>query len=166
MDIILDIRDPKGGGRAGGGGHRYKGGGGYHGGSGGSPIPWWAWMIIVFGSVWLIAYIFLAIHFFRKDRLNLDPNEPRPSGARQFARSSWRALRYMTGIQVFVWAYRKIRSKTDKGTKKVGGSFYKKIDEEERGAKSGSEQAVAPTPPAQLHEEPAPPPAYSNDNVR
>ncbi|KAF3070398.1 EF-hand superfamily Ca2+-modulated protein [Daldinia childiae] len=99
-----------------------------------------------------------------KDYTGVHSSERPRSGVRLFGRLTWKAFRYATGIQIFIWAFRKIRSKTDRDTKKVGGSFYRKIDEEERGMKSGNEQSAMP--PAQLRHEPVPPPAYSNVAAR
>ncbi|KAI1801453.1 hypothetical protein F4811DRAFT_534499 [Daldinia bambusicola] len=208
MDTLLGIRDPKGGGvgrrvvsSSSGGGYRYVGGG-YHGGSSGRSIPAWAYAVIVLGSVWLLAFIFLTSHWFRRERLNRNRNRNRDddgdennnndndndNNARLLGRVAAKALLYMTGIQVFIWAFRKIRSRgsgtkadgaeeAEEGKNMVGGGFYKKADEEERGvvSKEGCEQHVSvtpslPLPPmtttTRLPEETAPPPAYSNDDVR
>ncbi|KAI1659325.1 hypothetical protein F4813DRAFT_388032 [Daldinia decipiens] len=162
MDSILDTRVPKGG-----SGFKYKGGGGSSGGGGGGgggSLAWWVWLIIICSVVWLFAYITLFVHFFRTDYIRANSSERPRFGLRLFGRLAWKAFRYATGIQIFVWVFRKIRSKTDRDTKKVGDSFYRKIDEEERGMKSGNEQSAMP--PAQLRHEPAPPPAYSNTAIR
>ncbi|KAI0852004.1 hypothetical protein F5Y00DRAFT_205024 [Daldinia vernicosa] len=148
MDNILETRVPKGG-----SGFRHKGGIHSSGGGGGSSIAWWIWLIIVLSILWLIAYTILFVYFYRKDYKSIHPSERPRFGLRLFGRLAWKAFRYATGIQVFVWVFRKIRSKTDSDTKKVGGSFYRKIDDEEKGMKSGNEQLVMP------------PPAYSNAAV-
>ncbi|KAI8957930.1 hypothetical protein F5Y11DRAFT_61770 [Daldinia sp. FL1419] len=154
MDNILDTRVPKGG------GFRYKGGSGGGGGGGSSPLPWWGWVIIVSCLVWLCAFIFLMVHFFKKDYLGANPSDRDRLGLRLIGRLAWKSFRYVTGIQIFIWAARKIRSRKDRSTKKVGGTFYRKIDEEERGVKDGSEYPAMP--PAQLnHEPPAYTPAYA-----
>ncbi|KAI1139961.1 hypothetical protein F5Y05DRAFT_337073 [Hypoxylon sp. FL0543] len=154
MGIILEPRIPKGGSSSGGG----KGGKGFKGGSsggaGGIPLPLWAELVIVFSVIWVCIYLSLFFYFFRQDHLRAAPSKRRRLGLGLFGRLAWKAFRYATLIQVGVWAVRKLiaRCRTGRGTKKVGASFYRKLDEQEKGVNEASEPVGIP--PAQLRREP------------
>lgn len=74
--------------------------------------------------------------------------------------AAWRAFKWATLLGVAIWAVQKIvdRVKASReGKKRVGGTFYRKVEEEERGVKDGSGSAERVWP----HGPPAPPPSYS-----
>ncbi|KAI1408120.1 hypothetical protein F5Y13DRAFT_113214 [Hypoxylon sp. FL1857] len=151
MDTILDPRTPKGGSSGGGGGRK-----GFSGGSAGgasTPLPLWADLVIIFGVIWLCIYMSLFFYFFRQEYL-APSSKSRRLSLGLIGRLAWKAFRYATLIQVGVWAVRKLVAlcKTGRGTKKVGSTFYRKLDEQEQGVKDVSEPVGIP--PAQLRYDP------------
>ncbi|XXG96923.1 hypothetical protein Hte_003214 [Hypoxylon texense] len=115
-----------------GGGKGFKGGGSYGGGGGsGGNLPLWAELTIIF-SVLL--------------------------GTVGYA--AWKAFKYLTLLALLIWAVRKVTERIQasrQGTKKVGGTFYRKVEKEERGVKDGNESVETISP----HGPHAPPPSYS-----
>ncbi|KAI1767022.1 hypothetical protein GGR53DRAFT_463768 [Hypoxylon sp. FL1150] len=135
----LTIRDPKGGS---GGGKGFKTSGSYYGGGGGSGgghLPLWADLVIIFGVIWVVVYASLLIFFLRRAPKN---NTHRKTTGATIAYAAWRAFKWATLLGVVIWAVQKVaeRAKTScEGRKNVGGTFYRKVGEEERGVKDGSE---------------------------
>ncbi|KAI1781258.1 hypothetical protein F4818DRAFT_436450 [Hypoxylon cercidicola] len=159
--ISLVTRNPKGG-------KGFKSGGGYGGGGGGGAnLPLWVELVIIFSVLWACAYIALFVYFLRRARrdsrfLRKDENGYRRAntfGATGYA--AWRAFKYMTLLGLVIWAVRKVgeygRTFRD-GRKKVGGTFYRKVEKEERGVKDGSESVETILSP---HGPPPPPASYS-----
>ncbi|OTA74410.1 hypothetical protein M434DRAFT_402716, partial [Hypoxylon sp. CO27-5] len=145
MNIILDPRTPKGG-SSGGGGKGFKGGSSGGGGGIATPLPLWAELVIIFSVIWMCIYLTLFFYFFRQDYLTATPSKRPRLSLRLIGSLAWKAFRYATLIQVVIWAARKLiaRCKTGRGTKKVGGTFYRKLDEQERGSKGVSESTGTP----------------------
>ncbi|KAI1460973.1 hypothetical protein F4805DRAFT_416179 [Annulohypoxylon moriforme] len=144
---LLDPRLVKSGIRKGSGyksGNHYYGGGG---GGGGSHLPVWVYVVIVVSVVWLCLYLALFYHFFKKDREQSSSSSTPPKQQRRrlgpcLLHAAWKAFRYATPIQPVLWAVRKLRARfgAGPGSKNVGGTFYRKI--EEGGEKEGQEQGV------------------------
>ncbi|KAI0843554.1 hypothetical protein F5Y06DRAFT_6399 [Hypoxylon sp. FL0890] len=153
MDTILDPRTPKGGSSSGGGRGGFKGGSS-GGGGGGIPLPLWAELVIIFSIIWVCIYLTFFYYFFRQDHLLAAPSKRRRLSLGLLGRVAWKAFRYATGIQVGIWAVRKLIAccKRGRDTKKVGSTFYRKLDEQEQGGKYLSEPVGIP--PAQLRREP------------
>ncbi|KAI1381599.1 hypothetical protein F4677DRAFT_403558 [Hypoxylon crocopeplum] len=65
-------------------------------------------------------------------------------------RPAWKAFKYATLIQAVIWAVRKAGAccatgrRGGEGTKKVGGTFYRKVADEERGVRSEPEPIGIP----------------------
>ncbi|KAI2634079.1 hypothetical protein GGS26DRAFT_29685 [Hypomontagnella submonticulosa] len=138
---ILDPRIPKGGGK----GFKISGGGGGGGGSNGGPLPLWAEILIAFGVVWICFYFVLFFHFFRRDYINAKAKERRRLSIGLCGHLAWKTFKYATLIQVMIWAARKAieRCKAGRSRKKVGGTVYRKVDEE-KGETDGSESIGIP----------------------
>ncbi|KAI1388638.1 uncharacterized protein F4822DRAFT_429255 [Hypoxylon trugodes] len=161
MDNILEIRAPKGGGGkfGGGGGKGFKGSGSYGvgyagGGHGGGFLPIWASVLIAFCVIWFCIFIIFFVHFLRNDYILTKPSERRHSGASLIFRILWKAFKYATLIQAVIWAVRKVRASccTNRGTKKVGSTFYRKVDKEEKGEIDGNSDIGVP-PPSRIRDE-------------
>ncbi|KAI2632269.1 hypothetical protein GGR54DRAFT_27114 [Hypoxylon sp. NC1633] len=151
---ILDPRTPKGGIGKGFKGGSY-GAGASHVGGGNNALPLWAKLVIAFGTVWLCIYLAFFVYFARKahTQSKTPPNSDSPrsrSCANLVLRPAWKAFKYATLIQAVIWAVRKARdtvTTTKTTTKKVGGTFYRMVDEEEekgvmkrgKGSANGSE---------------------------
>ncbi|KAI2467790.1 hypothetical protein F4781DRAFT_433017 [Annulohypoxylon bovei var. microspora] len=154
MDIILDTRAIKSSGRKGSSyksssNHYYGGGGG-----GGAALPVWVYVVIVLGVIWVCIYLALFFYFFRKEYLLADPLKRRRLGPALIGRLAWKAFRYATPLQPIIWCSRKLWARCRR-TKKVGGTFYRKIEEEERGTREpDASEPVGVVPPAQLRGEP------------
>lgn len=163
MDFIgLAVRDPKGG----GGGKGFKSGGSYGGGGGNwGNLPLWAVLTIIFSVLWICIYVSLFIFFLRraqKDNLFLRKTEngyPRANALGAVGYAAWMAFKYATLLVLLIWAVRKVAEyykASREGRKKVGGTFYRKVEKEERGVRDGNESVETISP----HGPPAPPPSY------
>ncbi|KAI1343895.1 hypothetical protein F5Y15DRAFT_181143 [Xylariaceae sp. FL0016] len=146
-------RSPKGGGGGKGsstssGGHKTYGAG-YHGGGGGgsghSNLPAWAIAVIIVCVLWLCLFISLAVHFSKKDSAR--------NGQVNIGRVLWKAFRYSTGIQIFIWTYRTLSSSSSSSPTSAfrrHGSSYNKLEggeyEPQHQNPSGTEPP--PGPPA------------------
>lgn len=74
--------------------------------------------------------------------------------------AAWMAFKYATLLGLLIWGVRKVAEHckaSREGRKKVGGTFYRKVEKEERGVRDGNESAETISP----HGPPAPPPSYS-----
>ncbi|KAI2611272.1 uncharacterized protein GGS25DRAFT_482131, partial [Hypoxylon fragiforme] len=161
----IPIPIPKGGGRGGGSRGGYRGGGGGGGGSGSSGLPWWAILLITCGVLWICGFIYLFCRFVSQ---SAEQRARQTRGARpslwksHLGDPAWRAFKYMTLIQAVTWTCRKLGGvaraqkiavgeknavkKTGKAeggeekmkTKKMGGSFYQKLGDEEQGFGAGA----------------------------
>ncbi|KAI0385466.1 hypothetical protein F5Y04DRAFT_276795 [Hypomontagnella monticulosa] len=142
MISILNPRIPKGGS---GKGFKTSGYGAGGGGSNGHFLPIWAEVLIALGVVWICFYFVLFFHFFRRDYINARSKDRRRLSIGLFGHLAWKTFRYATLIQVVIWAVRKAteRYKAGRSTKKVGGTFYRKVDEE-KGETDGSETIGIP----------------------
>ncbi|KAI1099627.1 hypothetical protein F4804DRAFT_321370 [Jackrogersella minutella] len=145
MDLTtLDPRDPKGGkGKFRGGNGGFAAGGG----GGNAKLPLWVYIVIAVGVVWVCIYITLFLYFYRRGYTLVEPSKRPRRRPSFFGRIAWKAFRYATLLQLVIWSFRKLRARFQR-TKHVGGTFYRKIEEEERGVKEPSEPLG--TPVAQL----------------
>ncbi|KAI1206215.1 uncharacterized protein F4807DRAFT_463977 [Annulohypoxylon truncatum] len=122
-------RRRKGSGFKSGTNHYYGSSGG---GGGGSHLPVWAYIVI---AVSVPETCLTQNSPLSPEYLQPDPLKRRRRLAPALGHAAWKAFRYATPIQPILWASRKLaaRLRAGRGAKNVGGTFYRKIEEGEKG---------------------------------